>query len=273
MQTPPLLDAGAPGPLLNAYDRAATRLLLLDYDGTLKPFVDRPEDALPDPELRDLLRRLAGQPGTTAAIVTGRTRTNMEKWLGAEGLGLSTEHGLWIRWPGDGDWTGMFPPGFQPEQLQAVRDVLEEYQRATPGSRIEIKDASFAWHYRLADPALIPERPRELLERLRTLIAAENLPCDCLDGKMVIEVRLHGVHKGNIVEFLTGRGLGFDFQLAIGDDATDENLFAALPDEAFTIKVGAGETGARLRLPGVEQARELLERLAESGRRGTAGAK
>ncbi|HEY0350934.1 MAG TPA: hypothetical protein VGC48_02370, partial [Gemmatimonadales bacterium] len=73
-----------------------------------------------------------------------------------------------------------------------------------------------------------------------------------------------GVHKGRIVPPLTPEKLASTTVLALGDDRTDEDLFAALPSEAITVKVGPGATQARFRLEGVPAARALLHSLAEA---------
>ena len=142
MQSPLDLDAAHLDRLLKAFQAARSRLILLDYDGTLKPFYDRPEDAFPDPELLELIRALAGQPRTDLAVVTGRGRENMRAWLGNEPVSLSTEHGLWIRWMGDTDWSHMLPAGIQADVLTPARLLLEDFVRDTPGSRLETKDSS-----------------------------------------------------------------------------------------------------------------------------------
>ncbi|MDQ3222621.1 MAG: bifunctional alpha,alpha-trehalose-phosphate synthase (UDP-forming)/trehalose-phosphatase, partial [Gemmatimonadota bacterium] len=74
----------------------------------------------------------------------------------------------------------------------------------------------------------------------------------------------HGVHKGRIVPPLSPERLAATTVLAIGDDRTDEDLFAALPPEAITIRVGPGPTRARFRVDGVAAVRALLQSLVEA---------
>jgi trehalose 6-phosphate synthase/phosphatase len=79
-----------------------------------------------------------------------------------------------------------------------------------------------------------------------------------LPGDKVVEVRPQGIHKGLAVRDLLGPG---DRAVAFGDDRTDEDLFAALPDDALTVRVGRGPSVARWRVPDVAAARELLRAL------------
>jgi trehalose 6-phosphate synthase/phosphatase len=76
---------------------------------------------------------------------------------------------------------------------------------------------------------------------------------------MILEVRLSEVHKGSVA--LDQIQAQTDFILAIGDDATDEDMFEHLPAWAYTIKVGRGRTAARFRLKDTESVHELLVRL------------
>jgi len=91
-----------------------------------------------------------------------------------------------------------------------------------------------------------------------------NVPVEIVPGNKVIEARLHGVHKGRIVErLLAGLPAGVTI-LAMGDDRTDEDLFAALPEDAFAIHVGPAPSRASLRLASVADARALLRSLLDA---------
>src|SRR5258708_31153418 len=71
--------------------------ILTDLDGTLLPFARTPEEAVPTPELRQLVADLAAQPGVTLAIVSGRKRETLEEFFPAPGPLLVAEHGAWRR--------------------------------------------------------------------------------------------------------------------------------------------------------------------------------
>jgi trehalose 6-phosphate synthase/phosphatase len=85
--------------VVRAYRAAKCRLLMLDYDGTLRKYESQPELAEPSEHLRQLLTRLAGDPANVVFIITGRQKATMMEWFGAAGIGFAVEHGFSIRWP------------------------------------------------------------------------------------------------------------------------------------------------------------------------------
>jgi trehalose 6-phosphate synthase/phosphatase len=137
--------------------------------------------------------------------------------------------------------------------------ILKDITARTPGSLIEVKSVALAWHYRMADPQAGARRANELRLHLTQLLSNE--PVEILAGHKVIEIRPHGVNKGRILPPLPLDKLFTTTILAIGDDRTDEDLFAALPASAIAIRVGAGSTRARFRLDGVPAVRALLSSL------------
>ncbi|MGI5865626.1 MAG: bifunctional alpha,alpha-trehalose-phosphate synthase (UDP-forming)/trehalose-phosphatase [Myxococcales bacterium] len=240
--------------------RAAARLLLLlDYDGTLVPFVGRPELAAPDPALRSLLLALARRPDTDVHVVSGRTQDVLERWLGDLPIGLHAEHGLWSRRGPDDAWR--LAHEVPTDWKQLVRGVFEQFVIRVPGSFVEEKTASIAWHYRMADSEFGARQAKELHIHLTHTLA--NYPIEVLPGNRVIEVRPHGIHKGLIVERLKQEAPQATF-VAVGDDRTDEDLFAALPDSGTAIHVGPGPSRATVRIADVAAARALLRALTES---------
>jgi trehalose 6-phosphate synthase/phosphatase len=240
--------------------KAQHALLLLDYDGTLVPFAPTPELAAPDPALLELLGALARRPGAEVHVISGRSRETLEAWLGEAPVGLHAEHGYWSRERGATEWIGHEQPGL--EWRGAVLDIFEDFATRTPGSLIEEKTASLAWHYRSADPEFGEVQARELLVHLREILS--NVPVEVVPGSKVIEARPHGVHKGCIVQRLLVSAQPGAAILALGDDRTDEDLFAALPEDAFAVHVGPGASRAPLRLAGVAEARRLLRSLVDA---------
>ena len=237
--------------------RAADPLvILLDYDGTLVPFADSPDLARPDPEILDLLRALSARPQTHVHVVSGRSRESLQRWLGHLPLHLHAEHGFWSR-----PLAGIGLAGDPPLQSwrQAVLLILREYAERTPGALVEEKPAGLAWHHRAADPEFGAQQANELRLHLQEVLS--NAPVEILAGDKVVEVRPHGVHKGRIVPAVLTEHPGA-FLLAIGDDLTDEDLFAALPVDAATIRVGRGESRAGYRLLETAAVRTLLAALA-----------
>jgi trehalose 6-phosphate synthase/phosphatase len=239
--------------------RAAPRLILLiDYDGTLVPFAQSPELARPDADTLAMLRGLAARPGTEVHIVSGRSRHTLERWLGNLPVHLHAEHGLWSRSPGQPGQARELPPLTWREPVLAI---LRDYAERTPGSLVEEKPVGVAWHYRAADAEYGEVQANELRVHLTEMLS--NAPVELLKGEKVIEVRAQGIHKGLVVPEALRDAAGA-LVAAFGDDRTDEDLFAALPEGAISVKIGPGDTRAGLRLTGVRQVLQLLRALAES---------
>jgi trehalose 6-phosphate synthase/phosphatase len=238
--------------------RAAPRcVLLLDYDGTLVPFAATPEAASPDEALLELLDALTGTPGMEVHIVSGRGRGLIEDWFDALPLGLHLEHGLWSRLVGSSEWIG--GPPRDVSWRDAVLEILWDFTSRSPGSLIEKKSASLAWHYRGADPEFGALQAKEL--RLHLSERLSNVPVEIIPGEKVVEVRPHGVNKGRVIDRLLTADTSECLVVALGDDRTDEDLFAALPEDGVSIHVGPSASRARFRIETVAGARDFLRAL------------
>src|SRR3954462_10605646 len=239
---------------------AESLLVLLDYDGTLVPYTATPELARPDRALLKLLSALACRPNTELHVVSGRARETLEQWLGMLPIALHAEHGFWSRAVGQREWipAGELAPAWREPALAILREITAR----TPGSLTEEKSVALAWHYRMADQESGARRANELRLHLAQLLS--NQPVEILAGHKVIEIRPYGIHKGRIVPPIPPERLPSTVVFAMGDDRTDEDLFAALPPEAVTVKVGPGATHARFRVDGVAAARALLATLVQA---------
>jgi trehalose 6-phosphate synthase/phosphatase len=250
--------ATAGGPEVLERMKAASRLhLLLDYDGTLVGFAPRPELASPDDALRELLAKLLARPGTSLSIVSGRPRDTLEAWFGDLPISLHAEHGLWSRTRPGQPWRMLEGVSF--EWKAQARPVLDSFCARVPGSFVEEKTASLAWHYRLVDPEFGAIQSREL--RLLLAEAFAGQPMDVLPGDRVVEVRPKGVHKGRVVGEATQELPPGALVVAIGDDRTDEDLFAAMPEGGLTVHAGHKPTRAAFRVNGPGEVRKLLNSL------------
>jgi trehalose 6-phosphate synthase/phosphatase len=238
---------------------SAKRLvLLLDYDGTLVPHAPSPEMALPDEALIDLLQRLTARKNTEVHILSGRTAGFLDRWLSGIPLHLHAEHGALSRAPRASAWSRREVP--PPVWQEAVRPVLADFARRTPGAVIELKEAGLAWHWRGADPEIGARQANELGLHLGQLLG--NLPVELLWGDKVLEIRPHGVHKGIVSGPLSAQAPG-KILVAAGNDRTDEDLFMALHETAITIVVGERPSLARFRVQDVWTLRRFLERVVE----------
>jgi trehalose 6-phosphate synthase/phosphatase len=136
------------------------------------------------------------------------------------------------------------------------------YVDRTPGSFVEEKEFSLVWHYRQVDDEMAEARVLELKGALTPMVADWGLAV--MDGNKVLEVKAANANKGRAAHRWMCRD-DVDFILAIGDDRTDEDVFEAAPEGAWTIKVGVGSTQARHSVRDVADVRSLLAELAGSG--------
>ena len=247
------------------YQQADKRLLLLDYDGTLVPFTDSPDQAKPDQELLDLLKSLM-KADTEVVIISGRDRAILETWLGFLNITLVAEHGAWIKRRGE-QWSLSKP--LVNSWKRQLMPMLEMYVDRLPGSFIEEKEFSLAWHFRQANQELSAACARELMDGL--VAFTSNVDIHILQGNKVIEIRNSEVTKGSTGLYLALTD-DYDFILAIGDDTTDEDLFAILALEhswpgglapkTFTIRVGTNKSQASYFLTDYVDVRKILQELA-----------
>ncbi|MBI5473059.1 MAG: bifunctional alpha,alpha-trehalose-phosphate synthase (UDP-forming)/trehalose-phosphatase [Ignavibacteriae bacterium] len=252
-----LMNFAAKEELIDAYRSRSRRILLLDYDGTLTPLVSHPAAARPTQELLQLITSLATVPGNSVVLISGRDKETLQAWFGALPVSLAAEHGTWIRESGE-EWK--MPKQLTSDWKAQIRAILEIYADRLPGAMIEEKDFSLAWHYRTADPEQGLMLARELTDHLVTFTA--NIDLQVMRGHKVIEVRGAGVNKGTAAQYLLAKDQ-FDFILSLGDDWTDEDMFGAMPEWAYTIRVGMAGTHARFNLRTPRDVLRLLETIAK----------
>jgi trehalose 6-phosphate synthase/phosphatase len=243
--------------LIQRYQAASNRLLLLDYDGTLSPFASRPEQARPNESLLGLLKKLTSKRSNTIVIISGRDRHTLQDWLGSLHVCLVAEHGAWYR-EKTGQWECMTTSAV--EWKKQIRPILDFFTDRTPGSEVEEKDYSLVWHHRRADMELAQVRSQEIKDALRQLTA--NLDLGVFDGNKILEVKNVGIHKGAAATNWINRKK-WPFILAAGDDYTDEDMFTSLPEKAFSIKIGVGRTQARFTMESSMEFLELLSLLTD----------
>ncbi|MDJ0949563.1 MAG: trehalose-phosphatase [Alphaproteobacteria bacterium] len=238
-----------------------TLAVFLDYDGTLTPIVERPENALLPTATKVVLDRLARL--CPVAVISGRKRPDVERLVGLPAVTFAGSHGFDIVSPRVGHIEPPEARSFVPDIESAVLD-LRTRLADIPGVIVEDKTFAAAVHYRLVAKAEIPA-----VEEAVAAVAADRPRLRRTEGKKVHELRPRlDWDKGKAVLWLL-EALPIDtakvLPLFIGDDETDEDAFAALRDQGITILVAEqpGESAAQYRLGSPDQVRTFLTRLAD----------
>ncbi len=262
----PRLAAGLPSALealaeILASDGGREPIVLLDYDGTLTPIVDRPQDAHLDEVTRDALRSLCRM--APVAIVSGRGLQDLQDRIGLIGPVYVGEHGFDIA---DGMPNSQALDGIQDylPRLDSVERLLRKQLESIDGALVERKKFSMAVHFRLVKAGKIPQ--------IRTLVRQvlkENPELKSTPGKRVIEIQpAIDWHKGKAVESLLERldPVHRRHAIYIGDDRTDEDAFAVLEGRGTAILVRSqdSETSAHYVLEDTVQVTEFIRALTEA---------
>ncbi len=192
-------------------------------------------------------------------VISGRDHETLQKWLGELDINLVAEHGAKVRRAGE-SWQDV-DEGVTSDWQKEIRPVLDVYVDRTPGAYLEDKGSSLVWHYRRAEPELGSIRAKELIDTLESYLA--NTGLHLMQGDKVIEVKQSNVNKGRAAQRWLSDD-GYDFIMGIGDDVTDEDLFGAMPEGSYSIKVGpAAQTKARYFVHNPDQVRTLLRELKD----------
>jgi trehalose 6-phosphate phosphatase len=241
--------------------------VFLDYDGTLTPIVDRPEDALISESMREAVRGLAGR--CPVCVVSGRDRRVVQELMGIDDLIVAGSHGFDIWSPAGGAIQREEGVGFS-DLLEEVNERLHREMDPIEGALIEPKKTSVAAHYRLVSEG---ERPK-IKGIVDTVLAEHPDELKVTPGKMVYEIQPNVEwDKGKAVLYLL-EALDLDREdvvpIYLGDDITDENAFEALKDRGIGILVGRADdpevagrtTSADFVLHTVKEVETFLDTLA-----------
>jgi trehalose 6-phosphate synthase len=225
--------------------------ILTDLDGTLVPFAATPEAARPTEETRQLLDELASLPGTSVVVVSGRPRASLDEFfpLPRRTL-LVAEHGAWRS---DGHWDPLVSLAESAVDSLAVelRGLIARY----PNAFVERKTWALAFHFR----SVPQHRKAGLLVEVAAIVRLwldSHPDFERLAGAEVLEIRPRLAHKGSALPWVRERlGSGARMVL-VGDDVTDEDMFAAAStDDAPVLVVpqSGRPTRARWTLQSSEQ--------------------
>lgn len=253
------IDNHIMGVINSGYQSAKSRIIFMDYDGTLIPFTRYPEQAILGDRARNVIKLVAEDLLNTMVIISGRDKSFLERQFEGMNLILVAEHGLFIKYPA-GEWQSMIQ--LETEWKSKVYPVLREYVDRCSGSFIEEKNASLVWHYRNVDEDFVQVRINELKDNLSEILKDEP-KLIMLEGNKILEVKSTAYDKGTSAMHLLSQK-DYDFILAIGDDRTDEDLFSVLPETAYTIKVGSALSLAKYNLKSQKLIYDFFESLTGS---------
>ncbi len=241
--------------------------VFLDYDGTLTPIVDKPEDAVISDSMRDAVSGLAER--CTVCVVSGRDRPVVQELMGLDNLIVAGSHGFDIWSPEEGTIEHDAGSGYE-ELLEETKARFKEEVGSIEGASIEPKKASVAVHYRLVSE----EEQPQIKQTVDRILADHPEDLKMTPGKMVYEMQPKlDWDKGKAVLYLL-ETLGLDrddvVPIYLGDDHTDEHAFEALEDQGLGIfvgypddpEVGDRNTAADYFLNTVEEVETFLNGLA-----------
>jgi trehalose 6-phosphate synthase/phosphatase len=249
------------GHMLNDFAQAQSPTLLIDYDGVLTGFADKPSEAMPSTGTIKLLHKLASRVAGEVLVISGRNKQDLDDWLGDVPVTLAAEHGALMRDSNSKAWRKVVDVPSNWKKL--ILPVLQKYADKTPGAFVEEKEWSLVWHHRKASPFYAQKNITILKRTLKPLLKPMGLAM--YRGNMILEIKSPEANKGVAAQDWLKKK--HDFILAFGDDYTDEDMFAALPETAYTVKVGRGKTLARYRVNSVDEVHKVLEKLAKTKQR------
>lgn len=228
--------------------------LFLDYDGTLTELRQHPHEAYPDQLLSDLFTFMQERSTLDVYLISGRTRQDMTRWFRDFNFNLIAEHGFYFKHRNAREWV-QFEAQVDLGWKDQVADILFHYADLTPGTFVEEKTASVAWHYRNAEPEFGAWKAHQLVVELQELLS--NLPVEINHGSKIVEISSILINKGVLMQHMKTLNR-YDRVLCAGDDETDEAMFRAAGEKDITIKVGSGETAAYFRVASPGALRRLL---------------
>ena len=230
--------------------------IFTDFDGTLVELAETPDAVHVDETLADQLQRAVTELDSAFAVITGREIADIDRYLAPLHLPIAGAHGTQRR-RADG-----FVETIDPAIVLGAEEIahaVENLVHANPNLLLEAKEGAVALHYRQA-----PEL--ESAVRIAMEEAVHNVPDFTLvAGKMVLEARPRAVSKGEALRaFMREEPFLGRTPIFIGDDTTDEDGFIAAQDlGGVGIKLGEGETAARMRIPNVASVHALIRGLGD----------
>src|ERR1700752_671366 len=238
----------------------AETAILLDIDGTLLDLMPTPREVWVPPGLVTTLNGLYKRTEGALALVSGRSLNDIDLIFAPDVFPAVGGHGAEMRIEGDNDAVASHAPPLDKE----LKRRLAAIAKLSPGILLEDKGYSMALHYRLA-----PQAEKELYEA-GLLIRADlpNARIEVLPGKSVCEIKHSGHTKASGVrELMTHEPFKGRRPFFIGDDVTDETVFAIMPDlDGIAFSVGRRARGVAGHFDAPSDVREFLAHLLDDER-------
>ena len=256
-----ILDSRIKEKAIKDFAKASKSLFLLDYDGTLVNFFKKPRMAKPSDRLLQILSAISSNPKNEVVLISGRDKNSLEEWFKRININIFAEHGAYYR-NKNGKWSRFLKTelNFKKEILE----ILQIYANRLPGALVEEKNSSVVFHYRNASENLSNDVIPELVTLFKNLLANSSIIVQNISKG--IEIKSVFLNKSVAVSnYLANKE--FNFILAAGDDIIDEEMFNALPNNAYSIKVGDSKTCAKYYIKSVN---EMLDILNEFSKKKTA---
>jgi len=230
--------------------------VLLDIDGTLLDLAPTPREVWVPPGLAKTLRRLHERTGGALAMVSGRSLNDIDLIFAPDQFPAVGGHGAEMRIRGTDEAVSAAP-----SMDKELKRRLAAIAKLSPGILLEDKGYSLALHYRLA-----PHAEKAIYEAV-SLIRADlpNAPIEVLPGKCVCEIKHSGFNKATgVLELMTHEPFKGRRPIFIGDDVTDESVFAIMPElGGFAFSVGRRAKGVNGHFDEPSDVREWLARLVD----------
>lgn len=236
---------------------ATVRLAVLtDFDGTLVDIAETPDAVKVPAALPELLAHAAADLGSAFAVISGRPIADIDRFLAPGNFAVAGAHGIQRR-RADGSMQPVDERLIAGSRRIATR--LQPLVDANPLLLLETKDGAVALHYRR-----VPELGDTCRNAMAEAVAREDAFA-LVDGKMVIEARPKGISKGTALRaFMLEEPFVGRTPVFIGDDTTDEDAFVAAQElGGVGIKLGAGDTAARMRIANIESVHALIRGLGQ----------
>ncbi len=234
--------------------------ILLDIDGTLLDLAPTPREVWVPPDLAITLQRLLERTQGALALVSGRSLNDIDLIFAPEQLPAIGGHGAEMRLSLDREAVATHAPPMD----QELKRRLAAIAKLSPGILLEDKGYSLALHYRLA-----PHAEKAIYEAVSVIRAdLPNAPIEVLPGKCVCEIKHAGFTKASGVrELMLREPFKNRRPLFIGDDVTDESVFAIMPDyDGFAFSVGRRAQGVAGHFDSPSDVRAFLASLLDDGK-------